>query len=168
MYRSSCAFVFYSLKRKGLEYDDDNDPPALILLFPFLLPNEKPFNQPVKLPSHPWNPDTSTWKGGDIITLPSVGMTRLPCPDCLRAKKKKRKREKMNFIFSPVRGFFLNAHWYNTRKTGLDVGRVEHHTDRGAEGLRREVVAELSADDAGVAYFLSILYVGNVRAASAV
>lgn len=29
-------------------------------------------------------------------------------------------------------------------------GRVQHHTDCGTEGLGREVVAELSADDTGV------------------
>lgn len=41
----------------------------------------------------------------------------------------------------------------NITKTGLDAGGVEHHTDRGAERLRGEVVAELSADDTGVTCF---------------
>jgi hypothetical protein len=39
----------------------------------------------------------------------------------------------------------------NNKQTGrLDVGGVEHDADCGTEGLGREVVAELSTDNAGV------------------
>lgn len=68
-------------------------------------------------------------------------------------KRKEKKREEILYSLSPIRGFFYLPTGITTRKTGLDVGRVEHHTDRGAERLRGEVVAELSADNAGVAYF---------------
>lgn len=67
-------------------------------------------------------------------------------------KRKEKKREEILYSLSYSRFFYLPT-GITTRKTGLDVGRVEHHTDRGAERLRGEVVAELSADNAGVAYF---------------
>jgi hypothetical protein len=41
----------------------------------------------------------------------------------------------------------------NNKQTGrLDVGGVEHDADCGTEGLGREVVAELSTDNAGVTW----------------